>query len=110
LRFPVASGESISNYNGLCLDNGQWKKALANGLRQPFVAFAMSGENWVSGEYCRGIHQGTITNPAWSLGLSGEVYLSNSGEATKTKPATYAQVIGAVVNNTTLLVLVGNIQ
>lgn len=80
LRYQVASGETITHGDPLCLHEKQWKRAMADGLHQPAVGLALSGETWTSGEYAKAQRCGELAYSVFSpLPGSGEIALGYSG-------------------------------
>lgn len=104
LRYQVASGETISSGEFVCIHDEKFKLALANGVRQPAVGITI--ESGVSGEYIRAQRCGAYTNAGWNLAASGEVWLSDSvqGGIRQTAPASNAQVLGCAIAQTKVLV------
>lgn len=102
LRYPVASGEVIAIADPLCIQNNNWKKAQLDGNRQPASAFAI--EAGVSGEYIRGKRVGTITNAAWSLNGSGEVFLTAGGSISHVSGEATNKFVGVSVSSDSILI------
>jgi hypothetical protein len=103
LRYPIASGESISAYDPVHLTGGQWELAKADGTKQP--AYGVAIESGSSGEYLRAQQIGPLTNPAWSFSGSGYVYLETDGSYTEVEPALNIDVIGYSITPTTILIV-----
>jgi|WetSurMetagenome_2_1015567.scaffolds.fasta_scaffold824378_1 hypothetical protein len=104
IRLPMYTGEVVQNFDPLCVQNGYWMKAQADGSRQPALALAVSGEWFYSGEYVRGQRVGMMTNPLWNFAGSGYVYLGATGELTQTPVGGHEQIVGVCVDQTTIFV------
>jgi len=107
LRYQVYSGETITHGDPLCIHNGYWRKAQADGVLQPAVAIAISGETWTSGEYCRGQRCGELTYSVWSsLPPSGEIALGYSGGIVPAYQVSgeYLQKLGASIGNNSIII------
>jgi hypothetical protein len=102
LRYKVAPGASLDQYDPVHLVDQEWQLALANGINQP--AYGIAVEGGTSGEYLRAQHAGPVTNPAWSFSGSGEVYLGASGELTQVVPATNVNILGYSIASDTILI------
>ncbi len=103
LRYPLLSGENIIVADPLCIQNNSWRKAALDGNKQPVVAFAIEASS-ISGEYIRGKRVGQMTNVAWSLNGSGEVFLTAGGSISHVSGEATNRPVGASVNTNTILI------
>ena len=110
-RLVGTMGETISQYNAVCIPRGNTKyfKALANRSKQPAIGIALQGGVLDDSFLVQRV--GPITNAGWAFSPGRPVYLSPtvSGGLTQVKPASGVQFMGIALTATTLL-LNGSVQ
>jgi hypothetical protein len=109
LRYPVGSGETISSFDPVQLFGGAWRKAQADGIKNPAHGIAI--EAGTSGEYLRAQQIGPLSHPpsgevpGWSFSGSGEIYLGPTGLLTQTVPTSNIDLVGYSIDPTTILLV-----
>jgi hypothetical protein len=103
LRYQVASGEIVVSGEALNLYRDTWRKAYADGVKQPVAGVAI--ESGISGEWVRVRSKGPFTANCFNFIGSGEyIYLNNSGELTSIPPANNVEIVGYTLAHNKLFI------
>ncbi|MEN6445550.1 MAG: hypothetical protein ABFC98_05840 [Candidatus Cloacimonas sp.] len=103
LRYQVASGEVIVSGEVANLYRNTWRKAFADGVKQPVSGIFL--ESGISGEYVRVRTLGPLTANCFNFVGSGEyIYLNNSGELTSSAPTSNLEIVGYALGNKQLFI------
>jgi hypothetical protein len=103
LRYQVASGEVAVSGEIANLYKNTWRKAYADGVKQPVAGIFL--ESGVSGEWVRVRTLGPLTSNDFNFLGSGEyIYLGVSGELTASVPASNPEVVGYALGNKELFI------